>query len=190
ALINGSADCQRLALLNFFRTSRGQDEGQPIDHTVNNNAMLAKLDWNLSPSTTLSASYNFDFSKNVNQTFDVPTYGTSANGIEGPSKINVLNVNLFSIMTSNRLNEFHITYSREDRPRSAVASTVPADNAMGFATTFRFGNPFFMAPNVDETVKRFQVKDNFSIITGKHTIKTGGEWVHTNNVQVFRGFFE
>ena len=61
---------------------------------------------------------------------------------------------------------------------------------MGFATTFRFGNPFFLAPNVDELVKRFQLKDNFSIVTGRHTIKTGGEWLHTNNVQVFRGFFE
>ena len=30
ALINGSADCQRLALLNFFRTTRGQDDGQPV----------------------------------------------------------------------------------------------------------------------------------------------------------------
>jgi len=27
-------------------------------------------------------------------------------------------------------------------------------------------------------------------VTRKHTIKTGGEWVHTNNAQVFRGFFE
>jgi hypothetical protein len=61
---------------------------------------------------------------------------------------------------------------------------------MGFATTFRFGNPFFLAPNVDELVARFQLKDNFSIVTGRHTIKTGGEWVRTNNAQVFRGFFE
>ena len=190
ALINGSADCQRLALLNFFRTTRGQDEGQPIQHTINNNALLGKVDWNLTPKNTLSVSYNFDHSNNENQTFDVATYGNSANGTEGPSKINVLNANLFTTMTSNRLNEMHVTYSREDRPRSATPSTVPADTAMGFATTFRFGNPFFLAPNVDEVVKRFQVKDNVSIVNGKHTIKTGGEWVRTNNVQVFRGFFE
>jgi outer membrane receptor for ferrienterochelin and colicin len=190
ALINGSADCQRLALLNFFRTSRGQDEGQPVKHTVNNNALLGKVDWNVTPKNTLSASYNFDYSKNDNQTFDVATYGNSANGTEGPSKINVLNVNLFTTVTANKLNEFHVTYSREDRPRSATPSAIPADTAMGFATTFRFGNPFFMAPNVDEVVKRFQVKNNFSTVTGKHTFKTGGEWVHTNNVQVFRGFFE
>src|SRR2546425_3212223 len=45
SLIGGSADCQRAALLNFFRTSRGQEEGLPIDHKVNNNALLAKFDW-------------------------------------------------------------------------------------------------------------------------------------------------
>ncbi|HEV2985262.1 MAG TPA: TonB-dependent receptor [Vicinamibacterales bacterium] len=190
ALINSSADCQRLALLGFFRTKRGQDEGQPVTHSINNNAMLAKIDGNLSPGNNLSASYNFDYSKNTNQTFDVATYGNSANGIEGPAKINVLNVNLFSTVRANKLNEFHLTYSREARPRSASPSSVPADTAMGFATTFRFGNPFFLAPNVDELVKRFQLKDNFSIVAGSHTIKTGGEWVHTNNSQVFRGFFE
>ena len=57
-------------------------------------------------------------------------------------------------------------------------------------TTFRFGNPFFLGPNVDELMQRFQLKNNFSIVTGRHTIKAGGEWMHTNNAQVFRGFFE
>jgi outer membrane receptor protein involved in Fe transport len=190
ALINGSADCQRLALLNFFRTTRGQEEGLPVDHTINNNALLAKLDWTIDAKNSLSISYNFDYSKNTNQTFDVATYGDSANGIEGPSKINVANLNLFSTVSATKLNEFHLTYSRESRPRAAVSSNVPADTAMGFATTFRFGNPFFLAPTVDELISRFQVKDNFSIVAGKHTFKVGGEWLHTNNNQIFRGFFE
>ena len=189
-LINSSADCQRLALLGFLRSRRGQDDGQPVVHTINNNAMLAKLDWNVTPANTLSVSYNFDYSKNTNQTFDVATYGNSANGIEGPSKIHVLNANLFSTVRANKLNELHFSYSREDRPRSAVPSSVPADTAIGFATTFRFGNPFFLGPDIDELVTRFQVKNNFSIVTGRHTVKTGGEWLHTKNVQVFRGFFE
>jgi hypothetical protein len=189
ALIAANADCQRLALLNFFRTNRGQEEGQPVQHSINNNALLGKVDWSMS-GTNVSASYNFDYSKNPNQTFDVATYGNSANGTEGPSKINVLNLNLFTSVTANKLNEFHVTYSRENRPRSATPSTVPADTAMGFATTFRFGNPFFLGPDIDELVKRFQVKDNFSIVAGRHTIKTGGEWIHTNNAQIFRGFFE
>ncbi len=193
ALINTNADCQRVALLNFFRTTRQQEEGNPIDHKINNNAILAKFDWNLGKSTNLSASYNFNYSKNTNQTFDVATYGDSANGIEGPSKINVLNINAFSTLGANKVNEFHVTYSRENRPRSAIDSNVPADTGMGANPsfpTFRFGHPFFLAPNVDELVKRYQFKDNLSIVRGKHTIKTGGEWIHTNNYQIFRGFFQ
>ncbi len=190
ALISANAECQRLALLNFFRTTRGQEEGQPIDHKIDNKAVLLKLDWLLSSNNNLSLSYNFNYSKNTNQTFDVSTYGNSANGIEGPSKINVANLNLFSTLSATKLNEFHITYSREDRPRSAVDSNVPPDTAMGFATTFRFGNPFFLGPNIDELIQRWQFKDNLSIVRGNHTFKFGGEWLHTKNTQTFRGFFE
>ena len=102
----------------------------------------------------------------------------------------MLNVNLFTTVTTNKLNEFHFTFSREDRPRLTSSSSIPADTAMGFATTFRFGNPFFLAPSIDELIKRFQLKDNFSIVSGRHTMKAGGEWLHANNAQVFRGFFE
>jgi hypothetical protein len=157
ALIGSNSDCQRLALINFFKSSRQQDEGQPIDHKINNNAILAKFDWSINTRNNLSVSYNFNYSKNTNQTFDVASYGNSANGIEGPSKIQVLNLNLFTSVSTTRVNEFHMTYSREDRPRSAIASNVPADTGVGFSPSFRFGNLFFLAPNVDELAKRFQV---------------------------------
>lgn len=189
ALINSSDDCQRLALINFFRATRNQDEGLPISHKINNQAFFSKGSFKLNDANQLDVSYNFDHSKNTNQTFDVATYGNSANGIEGPSKINVVRVNLFSTVSPTKLNEAHFSYSRELRPRSAIPSNVPADTAMGFVTTFRFGNPFFLEPNVDELLWRTQVKDNFSIISGNHTIKIGGEWLHTMNDQVFRGFF-
>ena len=188
SLINGSLECQRLALLNFFRNTRGQEEGNPIDHTIDNTAILGKLDVVVNPSHRFSASYNFDHSENTNQTFDVPTYGSSANGIEGPSKINVANFNLFSTLSPTTLNEFHVTYARELRPRNAVASNIPADTGMG-DPAFRFGNPFFLEPNVDELLWRMQIKNNLSMVKGRHTFKVGGEWLHTLNDQVFRGFF-
>lgn len=189
ALIIANPDCQRLALLNFFRASRGQEEGTPIDRAVRNTAFLGKIDVDLNNSNKLSASYNFDFSKNTNQTFDVPTYGASANGTEGPSKINVANFNLYTTISPTMVNEAHFTYSREDRPRSAVESNVPADTAMGFGTTFRFGNPFFLQPGVDEVFWRTQVRNNLSVVSGSHTLKFGAEWIHSLNDQVFRGFF-
>lgn len=186
--INSNPDCQRLALINFFQTRFNQAEGNPIPHPTRNSSALGKLDWNINPSNQFSASYTFDYSKNTNQTFDVPTYGNSANGIEGPSKIQTVNASLFTTLSQTKLNEFHFGYSRENRPRSAVPSAVP-DTAMGFATTFRFGQPFFLEPNVDELFYRTDLRDNLSIVSGKHNIKFGGEWLHSRNVQVFRGFF-
>ncbi len=187
-LINSNVECQRRALLNFFATSRNQVEGDPIDHTIGNTAVLGKLDALLNPSNTFNASYNFDYSKNTNQTFDVATYGNSSNGIEGPSKINVANFNLFTTISQNKLNEFHVTYAKELRPRNAISSNVPADTGMG-DPAFRFGSPFFIQPNVDELLWRTQIKNNLSIVSGNHTFKAGGEWLHTLNDQVFRGFF-
>jgi hypothetical protein len=189
ALIIGNPDCQRLALLSFMQTSRNQNEGLPIDRAIRNSAFLGKIDIDLNSRNKFSTSFNYDHSKNTNQTFDVSTYGNSANGIEGPSKISVLNANLYSTFSPTKVNDFHFTYSREDRPRSAIPSNVPADTAMGFVTTFRFGNPFFLAPNIDELFWRTQLRDHFSIIKGDHTIKFGGEWMHSLNDQVFRGFF-
>jgi len=189
AVINANPECQRVALLNFLQSSVGQNDGLPIKHPIRNSAALARFDWNMNSTNQFAVSYNFDYSKNTNQTFDVPTYGTSANGIEGPSKINVINVNQYRTISSSKFNEAHFSYQREVRPRSATSSKIPADTAMGFGTTFRIGSPFFLEPNVDETIWRTQLRDNFTVIRGKHNFKFGGDWLHTNNSQVFRGFF-
>ena len=190
ALINSSSDCQRLALLNFFRTTRQQDEGLPIKKPINTSSLLGKLDYKLTEANELAFSYNFTRTNKDNETFDVPTYGNSANGTEGPGKIHAFNLNLFTTFSATKLNEFHFTYLREDRPRSATQSNVPADTAMGFGPTFRFGAPFFLGPNIDELFQRYQFRDNFSIVAGNHTVKLGGDWTHSNNAQVFRGFFQ
>ncbi len=190
ALINGSSDCQRLALLNFFQTRLGQDEAQPLQHPVRTVAVLLKTDVALSVANRLSVSYNFNHSRKENETFDVSTYGASANGTEGnPARINLVNANLFTTLSNATLNELHATYSREKRPRAANSSNLLADTGMGFGPTFRFGNPFFLQPGVDELAWRTQIKNNLSMVKGAHTIKVGGEWMHTLNDQVFRGFF-
>ncbi len=197
AAITSNLECQRLALTNFFANGPlglQQKEDLPILHPIRNTAVLGKWDWTVSPKHRLGVSYNFDYSKNTNQTFDVPTYGDSANGIEGPSKIQAINANLFTTLSAKKLNEFHFSYSRENRPRSATPSNILADTAVGIPLSpdvaFRFGNPFFLGPNIDEVFWRTQVRDNVSVIRGNHNIKFGGEWLHSRNTQVFRGFFE
>jgi hypothetical protein len=189
ALIMSTPDCQRQALLNFLSSTFNENDGKPVDHQVRNASAFGRADYNLNAKNQIFGSYSFDWSKNPNQTFDVPTYGTTANGIEGPSKIQVFNTSWFSTLSDNKLNEAHFTYSRENRPRNTVDPTAIPDTAMGFGPTFRFGQPFFLNPNVDELLWRTQIRDNFSIVHGKHTFKVGGEWLHTKNTQIFRGFF-
>ena len=190
SLINSNTDCQRTALLGFFRTRLGQEEGTPIEHPIATLAILGKLDVVANATNHASASWTFNHSRKENETFDVATYGSSANGIEGdPARINVANVNWFTTLSARMLNEAHFTYSRETRPRTAVESNLAADTGIGFAPSFRFGNPYFLQPAVDELIWRTQIKDNVSLVLGTHTVKMGGEWMHTLNDQVFRGFF-
>jgi hypothetical protein len=190
ALINANGDCQRTALLNFFQTRLGQNEGLPIEHPIKTVAALGKLDVVANSANQVSASWTFNHSRKENETFDVATYGTSANGIEGdPARIQVGNLNWFTTLSSRMLNEAHATYSRETRPRTAASSNLAADTGMGFSPSFRFGNPYFIQPAVDELIWRTQFKDNVSLVLGSHTVKMGGEWMHTLNDQVFRGFF-
>lgn len=190
ALINSNGDCQRTALLSFMNARLGMDESRPIAHPIETVALLTKLDVVANSRNSLSASWNFNHSRKENETFDVATYGPSANGIEGdPARINIANVNWFSTLSPRLVNEAHFTYSRESRPRTAVPSNLAADTGMGFGPTFRFGNPFFLQPRIDELIWRTQIKNNLTLVSGRHTLKFGGEWMHTLNDQVFRGFF-
>jgi len=189
AQISASPDCQRQTLLNFFKSTFNENEGLPVIHQVRNASVFARVDYNVNAKNQIFLTYSFDRSNNTNQTFDVPTYGATANGIEGASHIQTVNLNGVSTISNNLINEAHFTYSRETRPRAAVDKASVPDTAMGFATNFRFGQPFFIEPTVDELTDRHDVRDNISLIRGKHTYKFGGEWLHTYNNQIFRGFF-
>jgi len=186
--IDANGDCQRLVLINFMKTNFNENDGLPVNHQVRNGTGFGRGDYNLNASNQISFSYNFDWSKNANQTFDVPTYGTTANGIEGPSKIQTFNANWFTTLSPTKLNEAHFTYSREGRPRLDTDPSSVPDTGIGFAPSFRFGQPFFLEPKTDETFWRTDIRDDFSIIRGAHTFKFGGEYLHSVNSQIFRGF--
>jgi hypothetical protein len=198
--IAANADCQRQVLINFYKTNFNETEGAPIDHVQHNGAFFGRVDWNINAKNLFYTSYNFDYSRNPNQTFDVPTYGTTANGIEGPAHINTLNFNLITTLNDHMLNESHLTYGYETRPRSPIDPNAVPDTGVGFSSpaysgnqanpnnAFRFGQPFFLGPGSSETFYHIDAKDNFSLTHGKHSFKFGGEFLYSHNVQVFDGF--
>ncbi len=188
AQISANGDCQRQVLLNFMQTNYKENDGLPVDHVVHNGAFFGRVDYNINPKNLFYTSYNFDYSNNPNQTFDVATYGTTANGTEGPAHVQTLNFNLISTLSQSRLNEAHVTYGHETRPRSPIDPTSVPDTGIGFFPSFRFGQPFFLGPGSSETFYHLDFKDNFSLILGRHTIKVGAEELYSHNVQIFDGF--
>ena len=180
-----------------------EDEFGPIGRTDDNRALLAKLDVNLSDRHQASFKYNYTWSQQVNGTFDVDSWGLSANGIEEDLS-HAVNASLRSQLSNTVSNEFRIQYAREDRPRGytgplmpgAAAPPQPAftalggrpfpDIAMDFTDGFRIGLPFFLPidPGYDT---RLQLVDNVSFLAGDHLFKVGVEYNRTHVGQQFIG---
>src|SRR5436190_5767702 len=128
-----------------------------IARTNDARALLAKFDFRLSDKHNVSLKYNYTWSEQANGTFDVDSWGRSANGLEQDHS-NAINGSLISYLTPRLANEFRFQYSREDRPRpydgarSAALGTDPTgtglrpfpDVALDFAGGYRFGMPFFL----------------------------------------------
>ncbi len=175
----------------------------PISRTNNARAALAKFDFRLSDRHNLSLKYNYTWAEQKNGTFDVDTWGASANGLE-QSHSHAVNGSLVSFLSSRASNELRFQFSREDRPRpytgpnnhlgdttgvsSIFGAAVPFhDTDIDKTNAFRIGLPFFL-PIRDDHDTRVQLLDNVSISRGNHLIKFGGEWNRTSTTQVFVGF--
>ena len=166
----------------------------PITRTNDAKALMIKLDWRLNDKHNLSLKYNYTTSDQQNGTFDVDTWGESANGLE-TDRSNAINGALNSQISATVANEFRFQFSREDRDRpyggptftDSSGQTRPfPDTGADFADGFRWGLPFFL-PILDFD-DRFQVLNNTSILSGDHFIKFGGEWNRTRTKQTFIGF--
>lgn len=163
----------------------------PVERTNDARAAMVKLDWNVSQRHHASLKYNHTWSEQVNGTFDVDTWGRSANGVEQDFS-NAINGALSSQLSSRLSNEFRFQFAREERPRPYEGPRFPGtddpfpDTGLGFADGFRFGQPFFLP--IDAFDDRWQIVDNLSFSTGDHLFKVGAEWNRTRAEQTFVGF--
>jgi hypothetical protein len=179
-------------LIDIFAT-RFNDPGEQgtIKRTNDANALLGKVDWNINSKNSLTVRHNYSRAEQNNGTFDVPTWGVSANGRETDDS-NAFISQLVTTFSANLLNEFRFQYARENRPRFYDGPDLPDvaiagnDPVTGEATAFRFGRPFFLP--VPETDTRFQFTDNFSILHGAHSFKFGFDFNRTHTSQTFIGF--
>ena len=204
-LVNNPANLSRLR---DFLTAQwpGLFDGEfgPIDRTDDARALLAKADVHLDGRNQVSFKYNYSWSEQLNGTFDVDSWGLSANGIE-TDEAHAFNASWRSLLGSTMSHELRLQWAREDRVRWYDGPLMPGsrppatpqfvtlggrpfpDIAMDFADGFRIGLPFFLPidPSYDT---RLQVVDNWSLLRGSHLFKAGVEYNRTGISQQFIGF--
>ena len=180
------------------------DEFGPIRRTDDARALLAKLDVNAGERHQASVKYNYTWSEQVNGTFDVDSWGRSANGIER-SRSHAVQASLRSLLGNSASNELRVQWAVEHRPRWYGGPLMPGaalpgppqfarlggrpfpDIGMDFADGFRIGLPYFL-PIDPGTDGRIQIVDNVSYLRGAHLFKAGVEYNRTTMEQQFIGF--
>jgi Carboxypeptidase regulatory-like domain/TonB-dependent Receptor Plug Domain len=197
----GAAGAQVVNLGQFMQTNFGSAEAGPIPHTNDLQSVLGKVDWVPNSNHTVTIRDYFARSIQENGTFDVPTFGASANGTEKDYN-NRLIGSWAWVLSPTLLNEFRFQFARENRPRQENSFLLP-DTTIGPCTqqadfekpgsipgclgrNFRFGQPFFHPSFVVD--KQFQITDNFSIVHGQHTIKIGFDTLNNVENNFFQGF--
>jgi hypothetical protein len=178
-------------VVDAFAKFGSPNENGSIDRTNDARVALLKTDWTASPRNIFTLRYNYTWSEQKNGTFDVDSWGRSANAIERDSS-NAVSGQLVSTLTSDKLNEFRFQGARENRPRPYNGPLITGqsrplpDTAFDFAKGYRFGEPFFIPVKYYDT--RAQANDNLSYLRGSHSYKAGVEFNRVNSVQTFVGF--
>ncbi|MEQ1606935.1 MAG: carboxypeptidase regulatory-like domain-containing protein [Pyrinomonadaceae bacterium] len=175
-------------LVSIFATRFSSPGEQGIIERTNvADVFLAKLDVQVNRNNLLTARHNYSRAEQVNGTFDVPTWGTSANGRETDNSNSFIG-QLVSNISSSYLNEFRFQWAKENRPRFYDGPNLPDTTIGTFDGTisYRFGRPFFLPVPSDDV--RLQFTDNFTIIKGNHNVKIGADINRTKVSQTFIGF--
>lgn len=169
ALPAGDRGLEALNFLNGLQTG--------FEQTNDAYALLGRVDWNVSDNNLFTARYNFAKNNALNaaatgETVLDPTTPSalSANGIE-KNKNNIFVGQLISNVGSSLTNELRVQYAREDRPREAN-SLEP--NVFFGATFAQYGSRNFLPTTQYDT--RSQIADAFTISSGNHILKFGGEY--------------
>lgn len=175
-------------LVDVFATRFGSpNEETVIDRSNDADVLLGKVDININNNNLLTLRHNYSRAEQINGTFDVPTWGASANGRE-TNNSNSFIAQLVTNFNQNLLNEFRFQWAKEERPRFYDGPDLP-DTTIGTfdgSISYRFGRPFFLPVPSDDI--RLQFTDNVTFVRGNHTIKTGFDFNRTRVSQTFIGF--
>lgn len=147
--------------------SLSQESFRTITQTNDDDVLLGKLDWQVSPSLLATFRHNYSNYEGQNATSSSITTGVSNNGLE-KNKFNSSVLNLNAVLGANAFNELILQYAKEERPRMANTTAIPE---VAISSDAFFGRNNFLPNNLIE--ERTQIADNFSYYLEKHGIKAG-----------------
>lgn len=175
-------------LIDIFATRFNSPNEQTIIERTNvADVLLGKVDVQVNKNNLLTLRHNYSKAEQVNGTFDVPTWGSSANGRETDNSNSFIG-QLVTNFSSTFLNEFRFQWAKEERPRFYDGPDLP-DTTIGTfdgSISYRFGRPFFLPVPSDDV--RIQFTDNITVIKGNHAVKFGVDLNRTRVSQTFIGF--
>ncbi len=175
-------------LVNIFATRFNSPGEQGIINRSNDaDVLLGKVDINVNRKNLLTLRHNYSRAEQINGTFDVPTWGTSANGRETNNSNSFIS-QLVTTISPTLLNEFRFQWAKEERPRFYDGPDLP-DTTIGTfdgSISYRFGRPFFLPVPSDDV--RIQFTDNITVVRGNHAVKFGFDLNRTRVSQTFIGF--
>lgn len=178
-------------VVDYFTSIGIPNENGSIERSNDAQVFLGKVDWQASQRNLATLRYSHTWSEQENGTFDVDSWARSANATE-EDESNALSGSLITTFSDTFLGEFRAQWAREDRPRPYTGPLIAGqdrplpDTAFDFARGYRFGMPFFIP--VEYFDEREQLNANFSKLAGRHLIKGGLEYNHTDAFQTFIGF--
>ncbi len=126
------------ALVSYFSSLGSPNENGAIDRTNDARVFLGKLDWQINSKHLATIRYNYTWSEQKNGTFDVDSWGRSANATEKDYS-HAVTGSLISNLSATTLNEFRFQWAREYRPRPYDGPLITGesrplpDTAMDFA---------------------------------------------------------
>jgi hypothetical protein len=139
-----------------------------FDSTEDEQALLAKLDWNAAVGHHVALRAN---SSNFTNRGSEGTRSLSNNGVL-ENNFDTAVMQMESVISSVAEMQALVQFSREERPRLPTMTILPQTQITG-TTPYIFGQLEFLPGNVIET--KWQARDVLSLHAGQHTVTTGFE---------------
>jgi len=137
----------------------------------------------LNDNHTLNLQYNFqDFEAGPNGIFTNPSKTDNGDGTE-KNRSDSFNAGVSSVFSPTLLNEFRFQFSRDDAETDSTNPGVPEIDIF----SFDIGSQGFVPRFTFED--RWQFRDDFSLIKGRHSIKFGADFLITKDDNFFPGDF-